>query len=216
MIPKPNFQTYRIIIDSLPSGALPDGMSTLINIPEPIEKYQIPHTIASFVESELKTRILTPEEREQAWIEDKSSYDKGLADAWEAARKIVMYETDGGLRVEETEKIFGTLLCGNIFKDFDASEAIAKIKTYEEEQQKIEQEIKVGDEIVYQYNDREKTGVVYDDTNFDGVHVYQIFSPFEFYPTDSATSESDKIIRKTGRHFPQVEELLKAMKGEIK
>lgn len=211
MIPKPKFQTYRIIIDSLSSGVLPDGMSIPISIPEPIEKYRIPHIIASFVESALKTRILTPEERKQAWIEDKSSYDKGLADAWEAARKITCEVKYGGFTREEIREIFGETYASDIMVKFTASEAIAKIKEYEE-QQKIEQEIKVGDEVVYQYNGREKTGVVYDDTNFDGVHVYQIFSPFEFYPTDSATSESDKIIRKTGRHFPQVEELLKAMK----
>lgn len=38
----------------------------------------------------------------------ETTYERGLADAWEAARKIVMYETDGGLREEVTEKIFGT------------------------------------------------------------------------------------------------------------
>lgn len=61
MTQKPNFQTCRITIDSFPNGALPDEMTTLINIPKSIEKYRIPHVISSFVESELKTRILTTE-----------------------------------------------------------------------------------------------------------------------------------------------------------
>jgi hypothetical protein len=199
MIPKPNFETYRIIIDSLSDGALPDEVSTLINIPEPIEKYQIPHAIASFVESELKTRILTPEEREQAWIEDKSSYHKGLADAWEAARKIVMYEADGGLRAEETEKIFGTLLCGNIFKDFEASEAIAKIKAYEEKQDKI----KVGDEVFMNFAPN-VIGIV--------THIHSDGGSHIMWDDGTAGEYNITNCEKTGRHFPQIEKLLKAMK----
>ena len=216
MIPKPKYTTYDIYIrdDSenlhVLKNSILNGLTIRIPIPDTTEKYRIPHILTSHIEAELQTYMLTKEERRQAKQEGKAAYDKGLADAWEVAREIVTFTKDGGLSVEALEKIFGTQICEEIIRDFDVFEAITKIKTYEKEQK----EIKVGDEIIYQYNDREKTGVVYDVMNFSDSNVYLIFSPFELNATDSVTSEIDKIIRKTGRHFPQVEALLKAMKGE--
>ena len=218
MIPKPKYSTYNIYIrdesgdSQVLQHSIPNGLTIRIAIPDTMENYRIPHELASHIETELQAYMLTEEERQQAKQEEKAAYDKGLADAWEAARKIITFKKDGGLSVAALEKIFGTQLCEIIIRDFDIFEVIAKIKAYEDEQQKIEQEIKVGDEVVYQYNGREKTGVVYDVVDYFDDSTYLVFNPFEFNPTDSITPGIGKTIRKTGRHFSQVEELLKAMK----
>ena len=137
--------------------------------------------------------------------DENKTYEQGLSDAWEAARKIITFTKDGGLSVEALEKIFGTQICEEIVRDFDVFEAIAKIKAYEEKQQKIEQEIKVGDEACRK--DRKDckfvvTAMTKDKLCFDCISkqgvFYQICDP--------------NLIEKTGRYFPQVEELLKAMK----
>ena len=63
-------------------------------------------------------------------------YQEGLFDAWEAARKIVFSREDGGLfSYEERKAVFG---CGNYMalKNYSASEAIEKIRQYEQEQKK--------------------------------------------------------------------------------
>lgn len=210
MILKPKYTTYDIYIrdDSedlhVLKNSILNGLTIRIPIPDTMEKYRIPHEIASHIEAELQTYMLTEGERQQAKQEEKAAYEKGLADAWEAARKIVMYEADGGLRTETTEKIFGTLLCGNIFKDFDASEAIAKIKDYEEKQN----EIKVGDEVV-ENDDISKRGVVtYINLTGSG-NMYNVL-----WDDGQSCGYYKKGIKKTDRHFPQVKELLKAMKGE--
>ena len=70
------------------------------------------------------------------------SYQKGLDDAWEAARKIAQQweeDVDSEHRVVIDDSIRVTL------DSMTASEAIAKLKAYEE--QKADDEIKVGDEV---------------------------------------------------------------------
>ena len=81
-------------------------------------------------------------------VADASSaeYQRGLNDAWEAARNISMLESDGGYSWKEMKSIFGTDNASEIYKRHTASEVISKIKAYEEKQ-KAENEIKVGDEV---------------------------------------------------------------------
>jgi hypothetical protein len=82
----------------------------------------------------------------------KEAYDNGLNDAWECAKKIV---TDTGLNYEELGEIFGYTSMDTIFGNFSASEAVTKVKEYEDEQKKPDDEIHVGDEI-YQANSTHK------------------------------------------------------------
>lgn len=133
-------------------------------------------------------------------------YQQGLNDAWKAAKKIFGYEFDGGLPVDELRNAFGfksgPFCTADILRTNTASEAIAKLKAYEE--QKKPDEIKVGDEVTPKSNDINWLGVVVgvDDTNAmvmtrDGyTAMYRL-----------------EILKKTGRHFPQVAELLEQMKG---
>ena len=73
----------------------------------------------------------------------RKDYQRGLDDAWEAARKIAQQweeDTDTEHRLVIDDSIRVTL------DSMTASEAIAKLKAYEEKQ-KADDEIKVGDEV---------------------------------------------------------------------
>ena len=131
--------------------------------------------------------------------DENKTYEQGLSDAWEAAKKIVGEVLYGGFTREELQEIFGEIYASNIMVKFTAAEATAKIKAYEDKQK----EIKVGDEVYMNFAPNE-TGIV--------TRIYpkgKIYIMWE----DGACGRYDIInCKKTGRHFPQVEELLKAMK----
>ncbi len=65
---------------------------------------------------------------------DEVSYQRGLNDAWECAKKIAEREDD-------MRNCFHDIAPAEIFGKYSASEAIAKIKEYEDKSKKI----KVGD-----------------------------------------------------------------------
>lgn len=126
-----------------------------------------------------------------------AAYQKGLSDAWDAARKIC---TNWVLPDSVLSKIFGiNKTIDDIMKENTASEAIEKIQAYEQRQ---EEQIQVGDEIeavagkavvVYvDYVDEHKVRYVYS----NGVYAFECI--------DNVT--------KTGRHFPEIAEVLAKMK----
>lgn len=82
----------------------------------------------------VKTAVLHPPD---------DAYNKGLNDAWELAKKIVINSDDGGYTANELEEMFRTIFPDEVFADFTPQEALAKVKAYEEERN----EIKVGDVI---------------------------------------------------------------------
>lgn len=129
--------------------------------------------------------------------------NKGLDDAWECLKKIIFEKDDGGLTFGEIAKIFdGKCLSTEILENYSASEAIAKIKEYEEKQKQDDDEVKVGDEVVW--NDHVK-GIVIEisDCNLRG--FTSRLCPFEW---------RKEFCRKTGRHFDQIAEVLEQLKGE--
>lgn len=76
--------------------------------------------------------------REEAYKEGREAGTKdGKCEAWEAARKIV-----SDFSCTTLKHIFNTAMFAVILRDYTASEAIEKLKAYEQEQNKI---IKVGD-----------------------------------------------------------------------
>ena len=128
-------------------------------------------------------------------------YQQGLNDAWEAARKIAQQweEDTTEYRVVMDDSIRVTL------DSMTASEAIEKVKAYE--QQKADAEIKVGDE-VEAYSGRAVVFGTFTDTKGEKFCRY-------WYPSDdSFNKDKTENLKKTGRHFPQVAELIKAMKGK--
>ena len=64
-------------------------------------------------------------------------YQKGLKDAWEAARKITGSVTDGSLNYNELNVLFGSKYPESIINKYSASEAIEKIRQYEQEKDRL-------------------------------------------------------------------------------
>lgn len=116
------------------------------------------------------------------------TYEQGLADAWELAKKIMLATDDGGISLNDITEIFGSAYCA--LRDFTYEEALAKIEAYESEN-----EIKVGDVV-----------------KVDGLHcvvtaVYKDSADVLF--KDGSCENSDKThIENTGKHL-EVDDLLR-------
>ena len=121
-------------------------------------------------------------------------YERGLNDAWDAARNIVCSD---GLTVQEIHNIFNCTVTGNVLRRFSAPEAIAKIKAYEAEKD----EIRVGDE-VRRISDGVKYVVVEPKNEFDRACGFSMNGIWY--------GERPDAIRKTGRRF-DMESILKEM-----
>ena len=133
-------------------------------------------------------------------------YQQGLDDAWECARKIFGYVTDGGLTLDELRNVFGVkgvpFCTADILRTNTASEALAKIKAYEE-QQKADERIMFGDGLVTKTEGLR--GIALSNEVNGSVYVWR---------EDCVAYESSpQEWRKTGENLPQVAELLEAMKG---
>ena len=143
---------------------------------------------------------------EQAIAE--KAYQKGLNDAWDAARKIVLSREDGGLFEYEARKsVFG---CGNYMalKNYSASEAVKKIRQYEQEQE----EIKVGDEVQHRNHSGIKVIVLYkDDDAITAIAVTNV--PFACKVGEMYINRNAKYWEKTGKHY-EIAEVLRKMRGE--
>ena len=143
----------------------------------------------------------------------KMEYERGLNDAWEAARRIMLSKSSGGLGYEVVLKIFQQAdITGtehfDILRTYSASEAVAKIKEYKEkqaeQQAKEEEKFKVGDEVISDVRRFVVLGI-------DSGEWYNLWCLDDGLTYDNIGS---KYITKTGRSFPQLVELFKQMKGE--
>jgi len=117
----------------------------------------------------------------------KDGVNDGQNDAWEAAKKIVC---DDELDWNTLLHLFNRSNFEGIFGDFSPSEAIAKLKAYEEKQ-KADEEIKVGDEVIY--NGTTKCIVVRPED--DERYASLIDSDGTLYSADH------RECKQTGRHF---------------
>lgn len=157
--------------------------------------------------------------------------NKGLDDAWECARKIA-------LRKDEARNAFHDIAPVKVFEEYSASEAIAKIKEYEEKQKQDEKscdecswkytadddydewrkhclrcinrccfepmrtdnEIKVGDEVIFPNGKKGIVWLIYGN-ECHTMGDYNRVCPKEY-------------LKRTGRHFDQIAEVLEQLKGE--
>lgn len=132
----------------------------------------------------------------------QSSYELGLNMAWEAARKILNACNSANKVLDE---VFGTPLVLEIINTCPPSEAIEKLRAYEE-QKKQDEEIKVGDEVRWIINPKYIGLVTYVDylnnmiwiMGHDGRHFIGCSNEIEKY-------------ERTGRHFSDMDELIKKM-----
>jgi len=135
---------------------------------------------------------------------EEKAYNRGLNDAWECARKLV-HPRLGGYTEEQKQRIFGEYVSSDsILQNFSASEAITKIKEYEDKQ-KQDAEIKVGDEVTTK---RGSKGIVITDipSALGDISVWlSTCTHVQLYPKDKLT--------RTGRTFPQIAEVLAELRG---
>lgn len=122
------------------------------------------------------------------------TYEDGLNEAWELARKIVCRETDGGETIKWVEDTFGSVRTDLVLRNYSASEAIDAVESYEK--------IKVGDEVVDK-NEWGIKGVVTETTE-------RLISIVEEKGNVSRWKKEN--FEKTGRHFSEIEKVLKQMK----
>lgn len=129
------------------------------------------------------------------------AYQRGLEDAWEAARKIVKMPDPPYWGVFDEYK-------DDLFRKITATEAIAKLKAYEEKQ-KHDDKIVVGDEVEW---DNDFTG--------DRFIVTRIYQPYGKKEQCDGIDDDGDVYRavlieslvKTGRHF-DIASILKEMQS---
>lgn len=138
--------------------------------------------------------------------ESEKSYEQGLNDAWECANKII------NMSCGELSEIFPDFK-GFPFEECSASEAIAKIKEYKESKK-----LHVGDEIKFEFGGvglYNAIGVIIRIDDDDYLHILSGNNDPD-YATIGINPHRDTVhVEKTGRHFPQIEEVLNAMKESI-
>lgn len=140
---------------------------------------------------------------------DKSddAYQRGLDDAWEAARKIA----DMWTRIDNDELLetfgvtakIGESVIGTLFNKQTANEAMLELEAYEEKQ-KAEDEIKVGDEV--ETKDGKRFVVTTFGSGFDGDIAVGVCADGLGLGVDL------KELHKTGRHF-DIASILKEMQS---
>ena len=128
------------------------------------------------------------------------AYQRGLDDAWEAARKVGHCK----LWDDYTKDTGKPSVCAVAVLDhYTAYEAIEKLKAYEEKQ-KAEDEIKVGDEV------RRKTAPT---NERGGIVTKEYENTYYIMWTDGSSGQWDKDkVVKTGRHF-DIASILKEMQS---
>ena len=123
----------------------------------------------------------------------QEAYQRGLNDAWECMKKITHIVTDQGTMID----MFGCRTFGALLEQYTPGECIEKIQQYKQEKE----EIQVGDE--YCYAGKYRCVITEITDNF-----YRIL-------WDNGTSTvigELTYIKPTGRHFPEIAEVLAKMK----
>lgn len=123
------------------------------------------------------------------------TYEDGLNEAWELARDIItLPNSENKSLTWVRHNVFKTDALFDIILNYSASEIIEKIKEYEE--------FEVGDEVV----DKNEWGIkgVITKVNEKYISIVQ--------DNGSLSRWKRAEFKKTGRNFPQIEEVLKQMK----
>ena len=133
----------------------------------------------------------------QDWEKDQADrlIEQGRNEAWELAYRLVFNQ--GNIR-----DVFDVEALGRIFETYSATEAIEKIREYEERQkQEEDSKIRVGDEVIYH---DDKGVVVLVANNGRAISIMSANGGWMI-------RADNKELVKTGRTFPEIVELLKKM-----
>lgn len=99
--------------------------------------------LSGYKKAEEDYYIQTEKDRESSY---QLGIEVGRNEAWGAARKI-MSQNDASWDMKEMKEIFGSSYSTDIMHDLSASEAIEKIREYEQKKQ-VDEDFKVGDVII--------------------------------------------------------------------
>lgn len=135
---------------------------------------------------------------EKANADYDAGYAEGLNAAWEAAKTA--YHMAGDKR----ERYIGYHWMGDVFNELTPAQVIEGVSKYKEAQE-AEQEFKVGDEVEESLG---KTTIISVVWYVSDERIFGMTNDGKW----NACYKSDA--RKTGRHFPQIAEVLEQMKGE--
>lgn len=135
---------------------------------------------------------------EDGSMENKEkTYEQGLEEAWEIARKIILPSSYGGFNGKELKRIFAEdyNTTVTLFANLSVHEAKEKIAAYEAEQAKP----KLGDVVIIKPVDDECRSFngIYLGTNIDGHYILENDGVL---PTFLLNRDA-WIIEKTGKHF---------------
>ena len=130
------------------------------------------------------------EDYDEAYL---NGYNQGLEDAWETARKII-HMPEGDLLNIFTECYSAVCTSVQVFLKYDASEAIEKIRQYEQEER-----FHVGDEIETQ-------------NGFKGFVIREDDKYVYFVNENGEGCVETMMAAKTGRHFPEIAVVLEKMR----
>lgn len=201
---------YIIEIEDTPFDGLykAKGFNTLVFNEKGLKKLKA--ASEEFAQHNSAGYALGLKEGEQSLTESLlKSYNDGLNYAWELAKKIVLptRTQHDAFTYGELKNMFGIGDYERILSRFSVFEAITKIKTYKEEKKKAEAEIRVGDEVIVPNG---KRCVV---TGFNGSNNRWHLCIDE--NGDCGPNYHEKTdLKKTGRHFPEMEEILKQLKND--
>lgn len=129
------------------------------------------------------------------------AYQAGMDKAWEIARRIRLNCEDGGIDGDGLRKMFGTANTYTIIKDNTVSEAVAKIKAYDNVTPS--DRIEVGDEIRH---DIQGIGVA---TRIDEVNGTTYYNAVWSNGNTGYYRFDD--LKKTGKHY-DIQSILEAMR----
>lgn len=124
---------------------------------------------------------------------DRKAIEDAQEEAWEFAKQVTIMTPDDKCELWGTSK-YNTINLGYSY---------AEVKAKYEAWKKQKDEIKVGDEVIYHRN-KYIVGYVGED------EVYHLVDQCWI----RVVVQGDYQLTKTGRHFPEVAELLKKMRGE--
>jgi hypothetical protein len=146
--------------------------------------------------------------------ESEKSYEQGLNDAWECARKIAVEMSIEDMQscglISNSDKEY-TYSC-DVIRDYSVSEAMTKIKEYEEKKK-----FHVGDVIKFEFGGVGLYNAIGVIVRIDDDYLYVLSGNNDpDYTTIRINPYRDTVhVEKTGRYFPQIEEVLNAMKESI-
>jgi len=148
---------------------------------------------------DLPTALVKEVVRELKNSDNDASYWKGTCAAWDLAQKILKPVEDDGYTSAELYEIFGINERASVLvTSLSAKDALTKVEEYEKKRK-----LKVGDEVTDVEGKRAVVFKMYED-NFALV----------IYADGDVDSFDCRDLKKTGRYFDGVEQLIKKMSEE--